>query len=275
MRDLLYSIILGIFQGITEFIPVSSSGHLVLARSVLPGFEVPGLMFDVILHGGSLLAVFVYFKKDLAWFFKGIKGNLSNHHNTNAQSWVKGIIIGTIPAGLIGVLAHDWFENLFKHPLTVSFTLCCTGIILILGEIVQKRKSNRADSSDFISVKMALWVGCMQSLALIPGISRSGSTIAAGMAGNWSREKATRFSFLLMIPAVAGAVALKAKDVPQFIAEGHIDILALIAGFIASFLAGYLSIAFLLKIIRKYSFVPFGIYCIFIGLISLLVQTAY
>jgi undecaprenyl-diphosphatase len=272
MQDVWYSLLLGILQGITEFIPVSSSGHLVLVRSVLPGFEVPGLLFEVILHAGSLLAVIVYFKSDLAWLLQGLMKKLSDQDRKNARSWLRGVFIGTLPAGLIGVVAHDWFEYLFDHPLAVSIALCCTGLILILGEWLQKKNALHSDSSEFISVKMAVWVGLTQSLALIPGISRSGSTIAAGMAGNWSREKAARFSFLLMIPAVAGAVLLKAENIPQFLIESQINLTALVIGFTASFAAGYLSIAFLLKVIRKYSFIPFAIYCIAVGTILFVIQ---
>jgi undecaprenyl-diphosphatase len=266
------ALLLGVIQGITEFLPVSSSGHLVLAQLILPGFKTPGTMFEVVLHGGSLLAVIIYFRNELLWFLKGLFSKLPAKENADARSWVLGILIATVPVGVVGVMGETAIETLFDNPLAVSIALCCTGVILFLGEWFQTFRKNVPNDSDTIRVAIALCIGLAQSVALIPGISRSGITMAAGLAAGWTRPKTARFSFLLMLPAITGALILKAGDIPNMISAGYVDLSALTAGFASAFAASYLAIACLMKIVQRYSFKPFAIYCLSIGTVSIVLQ---
>lgn len=266
------ALILGIVQGLTEFLPVSSSGYLVLAQLILPRFETPGALFEVVLHGGSLLAAVLYFKNDLMWIFKGLIGKISIQENANARSWITGIFIATIPVGIVALLAKSRIEALFDYPLVASIALLFTGAILFMGEWFQSKQKQENSNSDSIGLVSALKVGIAQAVALIPGVSRSGMTMAAGLSTGWSRVKAARFSFLLMLPAVAGAVVLESRDVYRAVQHGDIDISALFAGFIASFIASYLAIRLLMNIIRKYSFKPFAVYCLTVGTLSIVLQ---
>jgi len=264
---------LGILQGFTEFLPISSSGHLVLVQSILPGFEQQGLAFDLVLHAGTLLAVVFFYKNNLVWLCKGCLGYLPKNDGQIAKMWVKSILIATIPAGVAGVLAHDYIESLFETPMMVSILLCGTGVLLFLGEWLGKRLNDLSGSeSDNVTLTDSIYVGIAQSLALLPGISRSGTTMAAGLAIGWSRQKAAHFSFLLMIPAVSGAIILKSGDLCALISEGNLNPASLITGFFAAFVSGYCAMAFLLRVIRNHSFAIFGIYCVCVGAISLTIQ---
>ncbi len=264
--------LLGLVQGLTEFLPVSSSGHLVLAQKIMPGFETPGAVFEVVLHGGSLLAAIIYFRYDLFWFYKGLTGNKTIRDNRDARSWISGIFIATIPVGVVGLLAKNWIESLFDSPLVVSILLIFTGMILFIGEWFHKNRKKENNESASVGLKAALCVGLAQTIALLPGISRSGVTMSAGLAFGWSRIKAARFSFMLMLPAVAGAVVLESHDVYKAVQEGGIDSMVLVTGFIASLVASYLAIRILMNIIRKYSYKPFAIYCLGIGVLSIVLQ---
>ncbi|MBN1879832.1 undecaprenyl-diphosphatase UppP [bacterium] len=269
---MIHSLLMGILQGLTEFLPISSSGHLVLVESMIPGFKTPGMIFDVLLHAGTLLAVLIYYRAELIWLITGAIGRLDEDANKIARTWVLGLTLATIPAAVMGLLAENSIEALFDNPIWVSFFLFGTGCILLVGEWLGSRNSQVLNPSDRLNMKKALWVGMAQAVALIPGISRSGSTIATGIALGWSREKAARFSFLLMIPAVSGAVLLKVNDMGEFIASGDIVLKELIIGFFAAFLSGYCAIALMLRMIRRYSFKVFSLYCMAAGSISLIIQ---
>lgn len=246
MTELVRAAFLGAVQGLTEFLPVSSSGHLVIF-SGLTG-AVSSLTFDIAVHAGSLLAVLIYFRHDIAQMLAELKSRKLT------ETLVFKLLIATIPAAAAGIAFKDFFESLFSSPLSAIYMLYFTAFLLLCGEIVSSR---RRDASDHFSLIHALTVGMFQALALIPGISRSGSTIVGGLLTGHDRHSSTRFSFLLAIPAIGGAFLL------DIASSGVSGLLAppVITGFISSFLFSLFAISFLLSYIRRHSFYPFAAYC--------------
>ncbi len=270
---MLEAILLGILQGLTEFLPISSSGHLVLVQSLMKGFEEPGLVFDVLLHAGTLLSVLVYFRRDIIDLAKGVFSGSDPEIRRRSRTMVSALIIATIPAAAAGILAEDYLEQLFQSPTFASFFLICTGLILCVGEFLKGRVLVEKDPVGQFNLKSYILVGMAQALALLPGISRSGSTIAAGMALGWSRTASARFSFLLMIPAVSGAVILKIPDAVTLMANHGFSAGVLMAGFTAAAVSGFLAIDLLLKLVKNRSLFPFAIYCIAAGsIVFVLIQ---
>ena len=232
-------LILGIVQGLTEFLPVSSSGHLVLAQHFLPGFSEPPVAFDVTLHLGTLLSLIVFFRKDIIQMLKSFfikKGD----ENASSRWLALMIIAGSVPTGLIGIAFEDVFEGLFGNHTLVPFMFAVTGILLFAAERV---KARRKEEIKRIGLKEALIIGLVQGIAIIPGISRSGATISTGLVLGASRNEAARFSFLLSIPAVAGAFLLKVHEIEIF--DFHYIFGALIAAFVGIF-AIYLTLKIVL-----------------------------
>jgi len=246
----LESIVLGIVQGLTEFLPVSSSGHLVVVPAVL-GWDQPSLTFDLVLHLGTLIAVVVAFRTDLWILLLGVFGRGDDPATARRLVWL--LFLASIPAAIAGIALGDFFEERFDDPLTTCFELIATALILLGAEWVIRR----GEGHEPIEEKRAGIIGVAQALAILPGISRSGSTIAAGLVTRVSREEAARFSFLLAIPAIGGAVATKVPDV----VDGKFQITGpVIAGFVAATIVGWLSIEWLLRYVRTHSFVPFAVY---------------
>ncbi len=234
--EVVKAVILGVVQGLTEFFPVSSTAHLILFPWFF-GWDglLDTLTFDVALHGGTLLALIAYFWKD--WL-----DLLTKDHRT---LWY--VIVGTIPAGVAGLLLEHWVESTLRSPLIIVFTLVGVGFLMLLGE--KKGEQNRASHTG-ISLKDAIIIGCAQATALIPGVSRSGITITSGLFMNLTREAATRFSFLLSTPIIAGATLLHvikmAKSTEQY------DMTMVGAGFVAAALSGFFAIGFLMNYLRKH-----------------------
>jgi undecaprenyl-diphosphatase len=265
--DIIQAIILGLVQGATEFIPVSSSGHLVLLPWLL-GWDSPGLVFDTVVHWGTLLAVLAYFWRDwwqliTAW----LRGLLRwNWQDTNAKlMWL--ILLGTIPAAVIGYVLEDFFESLFGEPAWVGFFMLVTAALLALGE----RFSRPTRGLDALRWSDALAIGFGQAAAIAPGISRSGATISVGLFRGLWRPAAARFSFLLGTPIIFGAGLFKLRDllaVPDPVAQ----LPALAAGFLAAAIAGYLCIWFLLRYLQRGKLYPFAIYCALVGISCLFVS---
>jgi undecaprenyl-diphosphatase len=258
--SLLEAIILGIVQGATEFIPISSSAHLILVPELL-SIDQPGLPFIGVIHLGTLLAVLIYFARDLWAITKGVWAGVRQRQlMSNPDSrlgWF--ILIGTIPAAAAGLLFKDWFERIFESPIPAAFFLLVTGVLLIIGErILSGRKS-----IETMTWMDSLAIGTFQMLALFPGISRSGSTIVGGLWRGLNRETAARFSFLLSIPAIAGAGLLSLSDVLS--PSREFDAVIYIAGFLASFIAGYVCIKFLLSYLKRHSLYIFAAYCFIVG----------
>ncbi|MDZ7611808.1 MAG: undecaprenyl-diphosphate phosphatase [Candidatus Moranbacteria bacterium] len=237
--DILQSLILGIIQGITEFLPISSSGHLVLTPWLF-GWQDSGLSFDVALHFGTLLAVIAYFAKDWIDIFKAaVSGKKAGNYN-EMYLWI--LAVATVPGVLAGFFLNDLAESVFRSPLIVAFTLVFFGLLLFLADkyFQKKREFGQAGFKD------AILIGLAQALAIVPGTSRSGITMTAGMALGMTRKSAARFSFLMATPVIFGASVYKAGD---FFAGGVG--MAEAAGIFAAFLSGYLAIAGLLKFIEK------------------------
>lgn len=252
MIDLFHSIIMGIVQGLGEFLPISSSAHLVILPW-LANFPTPGLTFDVALHFGTLIALLAYFFKDWVLltraFFTSLTKRPSGYSHEERMIWY--IILGSIPAAVVGLTVEHYAETLFRNPLWVAINMAGFGLLLYAADKWGKKDKKMAG----ITLADAVWVGLAQSLALIPGTSRSGVTITAGMARRMDRTAAARFSFLLSMPAVAGAAVLKAKD---FFAM-DVNLNAWI-GIAVSAVVGYLAIKYMLYFLRTYSYTVYVVY---------------
>jgi undecaprenyl-diphosphatase len=259
-------IILGIIQGATEFIPVSSSGHLVLVPWLL-NWPQPTLLFDTMLHWGTLLAVVVYFWRDwwaiiTAWLRGLVHWNWSDP-NARLAWW---IVAASIPAAVAGILLKDFFEAIFQKPVWAAVFLLITALILVIGE----RLGHRTRDLTGLNWLDALLIGVAQAVSILPGISRSGSTISAGMVRDLDRPSAARFSFLLGTPAILGAGLIQLKDLfgmPNLSGE-----LALVAvGLITAALVGYLVIWGLMRYLQGHSLYVFAAYCAVVGVLCLLI----
>ena len=268
--DTLTGLLLGIIQGLTEFLPISSSGHLVLFQNLF-GLREPVLLFDTSLHLGTLVAVCVYFRSDLKQMIletfnycidlikgrKSLKGIQELPH-VSLTLWV---LVGTIPTVLIGFIFRSSLERLFGSITWVGIMLVFTGLILALTKIMPKGYTGRSS----VGLVTALAVGTAQGLALIPGISRSGATIVCGMLFGLKRDLAARFSFLLSIPAIIGALLL------QLNADSlnEVSMLPLLIGFVTSIIVGLLALKILMGMVRKGNLYYFAPYCWAVGLFVL------
>ncbi|RUA16067.1 MAG: undecaprenyl-diphosphatase UppP [Clostridia bacterium] len=261
-----HAFILGLIQGLTEFLPVSSSGHLVLLPWWL-GWDVPGLAFDALLHWGTLLAVVIYFWRDWWEMWMALVRKAQGHPVPGKDHLLLAIIIGTIPAALLGFLFQDFFENLFGQPAAVAIFLIITGFLLILAEHWTKTHQ-QGRPMEKLSYWDALLVGIGQALAIAPGISRSGSTIAAGLLRRLDRPTAARFSFLMGTPIIFGAGLLKLKDLIEMGINGT-GLTPLVVGFLTAFVSGILAIGYLLRYLKNHTLTIFAYYVWAVALLSL------
>jgi undecaprenyl-diphosphatase len=262
MSSLGVAVLLGLLQGLTEFLPISSSGHLVLAQSLIPGFFQPGVLFDVALHIGTLVAVCVYFWRDLWAMFLSL---FSAEHQETAASrrllWL--LIVGSVPTAVIGVLFRKQFESMFNDVSGAGVWFIITGILLFLTDRVSTRGRGLAAMGFFD----ALVIGVAQGLAIIPALSRSGATIAAGVFLGLERTLLVRYSFLLSIPAIAGAFVLEVVAHRHDMSQGF-DSLAYSVGTLAAGIVGYWSIAVLLNMTRSRRLSVFAYYCWSVGVLA-------
>ena len=263
------AIILGLIQGLTEFLPVSSSGHLVLAEALLH-IQKQGITFEVFVHFGTLLAVVVAFWSDIVDMFLAAIRWISHPSQTktlwNSDKGFRLLIlisIGSIPAGIIGILFDKTIESAFSDPLFVSFMLLITGTILLLSRF-GRTKRNKPTVWD------SILIGTAQSFAIIPGISRSGSTISSGMLLGLEKSEAARFSFLLAMPAILGAFILKLKDLLASPVIPHSEVVTLGVGTLVSFVSGYFAIILLLDLVKRGKFSWFAFYCFVIGILGII-----
>ena len=247
------AIILGTIQGLTEFLPISSSGHLVLGQMILD-VKIQGNEFEVVTHLGTLVSV-------LCIFWKEILSLILNITDKNTREYIFYIILGTIPAAIIGFGAKSYISELFDSVQLVSVALMVTGLILFFSQKVKK-------NSLAIDANKALLIGITQAIAIIPGISRSGITICTALALGMSGKNAAKFSFLLSIPVISGAGLLLALDSQSNITL--IPLTSLIMAFLSSFVVGYICLKWLLNLLESGKFYFFGYYCFLIGLIVLL-----
>lgn len=246
-------IILAIVQGLTEFLPISSSGHLVLVP-VFFGWTDQGLAFDVAVHFGSLIAVMLFFRKDILGLLRGGVQVLGGNVATTEARMALGIALGTIPAALAGLMFVDWIEANLRSPAVIVFTLSGYAILMILADRLGRRNRHIAG----IQIKDAVLIGVAQALALVPGTSRSGVTITAAMALGFERQDAARFSFLLAVPVILLAsvyslIGLLRTDAT--VAWGQLAI-----GVVVSAIVAYLSIEFFMRFVSRIGLLPFAIY---------------
>lgn len=255
-------LLLGIFQGFTEPIPVSSSGHLVLMQQFL-GIQIEGLSFEVLVNFASLFAVLAIYRHDLIKIITGFFRYLLKKDPSAQKDFHFGIyiIIATIPAVVIALLFEDWIASQFKDIKVIAITLLITGTALWF---IRNLKGSKTDKD--ITLKEIIIVGFAQAVALIPGISRSGATIVAAMGLGWSQETALRFSFFLFIPISTGAGILAISDLVQDPQLGELFIPYLLA-FIGSFVASYFSLKWFMNIMRSGKLIYFAIYCFVVGIV--------
>lgn len=273
MLDIISAIILGAVQGLSEFLPISSSGHLALIPNLL-GVET-GLAFDTILHIGTLFAIFIFFWKDIINLVKGFIVSIvdlsegidvfkQGLKDTPEKRFAWLIIVGSIPTAIIGLLLKDSVETIFRGTMSIGFFLIITGLLLYFAE----RNSGGRTVARNMTFLQSIIIGIFQGLAVLPGISRSGATISSGLYLGLEREYAARYSFLLSVPAVVGAGLIEAKDIVSIDAS----FIVLLAGFLSSVIFGYLAIRLLMKIIKGWSLDIFAYYCWFVGGLTLLIS---
>ena len=243
--------ILGTVQGLTEFLPISSSGHLVIFQSLL-GVNISGNQFEILVHLGTLMSVILVFKKEL-------KNILISLTSRETKKFILYIILGTMPAVIIGIGFKDILMELFDDPFAVGIALTFTGFILIITFFIKT-------SDKPYSFKNSFLIGLVQALAIIPGISRSGMTISAALILGISPKRAARFSFILSIPVIFGATLITLIETNDY---SQILNLSGFIGLFTSFVVGYISLRWLLKWIESGKLYLFGSYCIIIGLIAI------
>lgn len=256
------AIVLGVVQGITEFLPISSDGHLALLQAGLNrwfGTTGDGNTLELVLalHVGTLISIILVYWNDLKQLPR--------------QPWLCGLLIlATIPAGLVGLLLKETFEKSFNSPLIAGLGFLVTAGALLIGQWSERPRLREQD----LSLWQALWIGCCQTLALLPGVSRSGTTIAAGLSTGLERTASARFSFLMAVPVIGGATLLMVKDV---IEQGHTShsLSALIAGAVTAGVVGYFALTWLLRMVTQRRLHWFAYYCLALGCITIAWSSAY
>lgn len=253
------AILMGIVQGLGEFLPISSSGHLVATPWVF-GFKDPGLTFDVALHFGTLLAIITFFYKDWIQLFRGVFHSFNKKSPASERGWNNAslrvmvtLVVATLPAAIIGKLLDDLIGSALRQPWLVAINMSVMGAFLLWAD--KKAQSETSPDIAGIGFKRGVWIGVLQVLALIPGVSRSGVTITTALFLGVGRQSAARYSFLLATPITFGACLLKAPDFFKG-NPGWIDWV----GIAVSALVGFLSIKYLLRFIQRYSYRVFSIY---------------
>ena len=246
--SIIYAILLGAVQGLTEFLPVSSSGHLVLLESVIADFSTPGVLFEAVLHAGTLCAVLYYFRNSIL--------NLE-------RKYLGMIIVASVPIVFVGLVFSGAIEAMFENLFLTGVFLFITGIINFYTD------KNKEKMTEFNS-KNSLIIGLAQAFAIIPGVSRSGSTIFAATKLGFSPKKAAEFSFLLSVPAIVGA------NIFQFIKYGNgynnINVALMLVGFLSAFISGYFAIGYAIKVLEKRRFRIFGYWAFLVGILSILLS---
>ncbi len=252
------ALLLGLIQGLTEFLPVSSSGHLVVFQKILR-FEEPPVFFDILVHFGTLLAIIIFFKKELREILTKTMRAFSSGKIEKAPSVIWFVVIGTFPAMILGLFLNSFTKTIFNSFFIVGIGLIITSILLTLSSIKKTKKPKSL--TDF----KALWIGFFQALAIFPGLSRSGSTVSAGIFTGLKRREAFNFSFYLAIPAILGALILQTRNLTNL----ECDLPNGLVGLIAAFFCGLLSLKIFRKVFLKGKILYFAFYCFFLGLVSL------
>jgi len=259
MSEIIEAIVLGIVQGLTEFLPVSSSGHLELAKIILGDESLPedSMMMTVMLHAATALSTIVIFRKDIAEIFRGL---FKFENNEQFQFSLK-IILSMIPAAVVGLVFEKQIEEMFsKNLVLVALMLIVTGLLLFLADRAKR-------TGKLVSFPNALVIGISQAIAILPGISRSGATISTAVLLGIDKEKAARFSFLMVVPLILGKMA---KDILDgAFSEGITNSLPLVAGFVAAFFTGLLACTWMIKLVKQSKLAYFSIYCFVVAALAL------
>jgi len=259
--DIIQILVLALVQGLTEFLPISSSAHLILVP-LITGWQDQGLAFDVAVHVGTLTAVVVYFRKEIGIMFLAWIASLKGNHSEDSRlAW--GVLIGTIPVGITGLLFKDYIAGNLRTELVIAITTILFGLLLWYADWSGKR--NRDEHS--LSWKDIIIIGCAQAVALIPGTSRSGITITAGLMLGLTAQAAARFSFLLSIPVIVLAGGMETLDYLEVANAG--DVNDLVYGALISAFSAYLCIHYFLKLLEKINMTPFVIYRLLLGIVLL------
>ncbi len=270
MMEIIYSIIYGIVQGLTEFLPISSTGHLVILHDIWPLEIGSDLGFDVVLHGGTLVALVIFFGKDILRYLRGFFSSFAKWdlRNNVDQRLAWFLFVGTIPAALIGYLIEDKIEDSLRSLWVIIIALVIGAFFFFLIEKIAKR----ANDINSIKLNSAITIGFAQAIALIPGVSRSGITIITGLACGLKREAAARFAFLLSLPIIFGAGTKKMLDL---IDQGVLisDWVVYLTGFLASLISGYLCIKYFLRYLRNRSLNAFAVYRIILAIALVILIT--
>jgi undecaprenyl-diphosphatase len=266
--DIIEAVLLGILQGITEFLPISSSGHLVLAQAYTGVSVGGGITFEVVVHFGSLFSILVYFRERIAQLLTGLwrylsapsqwRGGLATNYEARICFY---ILLSMIPAGVVGLTMKDLIEAQFQNEVFVSAMLIVTGFILYSTKFAPQ-------GTGAVTPMKAFLVGVSQAVAILPGISRSGTTISTGTWLGIKREDMADFSFLMVLPVIAGVTLLDLKDLAETGASDQ-AVTLLVAGFLASFISGYFALKTLISIFKKRGLHPFAVYCWVVGGVSL------
>lgn len=267
--EIIDSFLLGLIQGLTEFLPISSSGHLVLGEAFLGGQLDKSITFEVVVHFGTLCSILIYYRKEITDILRSLwelminpkefSNKLSNDSNIKLTGF---ILLSMIPALIVGLTMRDMIENIFLNPFMVSIMLLVTGVILFSTRFREQFPNDLKSSSAF-------GIGLAQAFAILPGISRSGSTISFGLYLGIEREKVANFSFLMVIPVIAGAMLLEVKDM---IAMGipMSSFWNLFVGFLTSFVSGYFALKYLIIMLRSKGIHPFAWYCWALGIFGII-----
>lgn len=258
--DILQSFLLGLIQGLTEFLPISSSGHLALGRFFLGADTEVGITFEVVVHFGTLCSIVIYYKKELADLIRAGFSFLGAPAQKKDDPQVKiilFILVSMIPALIVGFTLKDYVEEIFMTPVLVCGMLIVTGVILFLTKFAK-------DPEGEVTLGKSFVIGLAQAFAMIPGISRSGSTISTALYLGIKREDAANFSFLMVIPVIAGAMLLQIKEMIE-IGVSDAQVLSLVVGFLTSFISGYYALKYLIIILKKKGFHYFAYYCWIVG----------
>jgi len=251
------AMILGIVQGLTEFLPVSSSGHIELGKAILGTEASNDLLFTLLVHTATVLSIFIVFRKDIWHLLK----NLFSFKWNEGNQYIAKLALSMIPIGILGTFFKSEVEAFFEgNILLVGAMLICTGFILLLSTLEKK-------DSGKVNFVQALIIGIAQAIAVLPGISRSGTTIATALALGVSRENAARFSFLMVLVPILGATVLELRHWEE-ISQSSAEILPLAVGFVAAFLSGLAACTWMLNIVKKGKITYFSAYCFLVGTIA-------
>jgi undecaprenyl-diphosphatase len=275
------ALLLGIIQGLTEFLPVSSSGHLELGKYFL-GVEDGGLLFSIVVHAATALATVVVFRKDIILIIKGLYLALRRFEWNEEMQFSVKILISMLPVGVVGLFLKDWVEELFEGKIGfVALMLALTGLFLLFTHLKSKPKESEKNQPQSFTTEslevlnasigygQAFAIGLMQAFAVLPGISRSGSTIAMGLLLGVHRTQVARFSFLMVLPPIAGAALLELRSYVKLLQAGTtptlgLDVLGL--GFLAAFVFGWLACVGMIELVRRQKLIYFAIYCLLVSM---------